>query len=220
MKIIDPQYTILSPYDSEWPEISIEIERIGRTCYQSVSGFTKATANRFIRRLIESGHESVLEHASMSVKIVCDRGVSHELVRHRLATFSQESTRYCNYGVTEEQKDGLALIRPFFFKEGSDEYAHWYHACGAAEIAYDKLLDLGATPQEARSVLPNSLKTEIVITANMREWRHIFRLRTSKAAHPQMREIMVPLLKQCQNLCPPFFSDIQNAVEAAGGATL
>ena len=166
-----------------------------------------SSAPAFVRRIIDSGHHSVIEHVSASVRIVCDRGVTHELVRHRLASFSQESTRYCNYGSGKFGRE-ITVIRPYFWEAGEREYTLWRRAMVAAESAYLGLLDAGATPQEARSVLPNSLKTEIVVTANFREWRHIFTLRTAKAAHPQMREIMLPLLAEFKRRIPIVFDDI------------
>jgi len=153
--------------------------------------------------ILKAGHESVIEHESLSVRFICDRGVSHELVRHRLASYSQESTRYCNYS------GGVTFIRPCFWGENWAEYRTWKIMMARAEWAYTELLGMGCSPQQARSVLPNSLKTEIVVTANLREWRHILRLRCSKAAHPQMRQLMIPLLKQLQDRIPVLFDDIE-----------
>lgn len=226
MRIIPPSFEILTM--PEGGEALRLIETAGRTCFKSepkdcpacggfgyddnsvcqeCDGSGSATARDFVRRLIASGHHSVIEHVSASVRIVCDRGVTHELVRHRLASFSQESTRYCNYGSGKFGRE-ITVIRPYFWEAGEWEYTLWRRAMVAAESAYLELLDAGATPQEARSVLPNSLKTEIVVTANFREWRHIFTLRTAKAAHPQMREIMVPLLAEFQRRIPVVFDDI------------
>jgi thymidylate synthase (FAD) len=160
-------------------------------------------------------HESVIEHATMSVRFVCDRGVSHELVRHRLCGFSQESTRYCNYGKGRFGSH-ITVIRPVFW-EGEDEreaYEIWERECLNAEDAYLDLVARGARPEQARSVLPNSLKTEIVVTANLREWRHIFRLRTSLKAHPQMRQLMRPLLAECRRRVPVLFDDVGRVAEA------
>ena len=157
-----------------------------------------------MKKLIKSGHEAMIEHYSITVRIICDRGVSHEIVRHRIASYAQESTRYCNYG-----KDGeITVIEPFFWTEESPEYQLWRTTCLVAEDTYLYLIDLGASPQEARSVLPNSLKTEIIVTMNLREWRHFFRLRTSIAAHPQMREIVIPILTEFKNRIPVVFDDI------------
>lgn len=192
------------------------IERAGRTCYKSEERMTEDSAEKFVRMVRERGHESVLEHSAMTVKLVVDRGVTHELVRHRLCAFSQESTRYCNY------KGGVTFVIPpwVYIPEGEhriDETLEiwkvsaetlWLLQMGQAENAYIALLNSGWTPQQARSVLPNSLKTEIVVTANFREWRHIFALRTAGAAHPQMREIMIPLLRWAKNALPAVFEDI------------
>lgn len=160
-----------------------------------------------MRSIIERGHESVLEHVSLSVRFIVDRGVSHELVRHRIASFSQESTRYCNYS-KECLGSEITVIEPCFWERGSYLWSSWECSCETAEMWYFKLLREGATTQEARAVLPNSLKTEVVMTADLREWRHILRLRTDKAAHPSMREVMVPLLAELKERVPVIFDDI------------
>jgi thymidylate synthase (FAD) len=154
------------------------------------------------------GHESVIEHEKVSVRIICDRGVSHEIVRHRLAAYSQESTRFCNYS-DDRFGNEITVVEPLFFEPGTRNWEIWRDAMLAAEEAYFTLLRNGALPQEARSVLPNSLKTEIVVTYNLREWRHFFRVRTSGRAHPQMREITVPMLKEFKERIPVIFDDIR-----------
>ena len=179
-------------------------------CYKSEAKIGPDTAAAFVRRILASGHESVLEHEKLSVRLVCDRGVSHEIVRHRIASYSQESTRYCNYSLDKFQNE-LTFIRPFFWDQEPEKLRIWEEAMEAAERAYLKLLELGATAQEARSVLPNSLKTELVMTMDLREWRHFFKLRAAAAAHPQMREIAVPLLRAFQEAVPVVFDDIQAA---------
>jgi len=170
------------------------IELAGRTCYKSEDKITAESARTFVKRLLQSGHHSVIEHPVASVKFITDRGVSHEAVRHRLASYSQESTRYCNYGGSEIQ-----FIRPvwadiplgdpekWWYQSDDAPIDHWINAMMEAEDAYKDLLRDGWRPEQARSVLPNSLKTEIVMSANLREWRHVFKLRCSKAAHPQIR---------------------------------
>ena len=155
--------------------------------------------------LIDRGHEAMIEHSMLSVKFIVDRGVSHELVRHRIASFAQESTRYCNYS-KEKFGNELTFIKPCFFDD--IKYQRWLGAMADAQCAYFDLLNSGASPQEARSVLPNSLKTEVVMTANYREWRNFFKLRTAKAAHPQMREVTIPLLRELQSKIPVVFDDI------------
>lgn len=208
MRIIKPHYEILSQIDSIG--ILKSIERAGRTCYKSEDKITDESAKTFISMLIQRGHESVLEHEKLSILFVCDRGVSHEIVRHRIASFSQESTRYCNYGKCEN----IQFILPLWLEEDhssnnpSHGYLVWYDSMINAEQDYLTLLKDGWTPQQARSVLPNSLKTEIVVTANLREWRTIFKQRTSSAAHPQMRELMCPLLDELKTVLPIIFDDI------------
>ena len=207
MKIISASYRIKTPIDGA--EILKRIEKAGRTCYKSEDRITEESAKAFVRKLIERGHESVLEHESITVRFVCDRGISHEIVRHRLASFSQESTRYCNYGNDRFGRE-LTFIKPCCLNEETGSYVSWITAMRLANFAYFDMLAEGCTPQEARSVLPNSTKTEVVMTANLREWRHFLKLRTAKAAHPQMRELTVPLLKELQERIPVVFDDIQS----------
>ena len=201
MTIISPSFAIEGQIDGE--EMLRSIERAGRTCYKSEEQITTDSARAFVRKIIRSGHESVIEHEKVTVRIICDRGVSHEIVRHRLASYSQESTRYCNYGKT----GNITFISPCCWEPLSGPHEVWRTAMQAAEKAYLHLIAYGASPQEARSVLPNSLKTEIVMSANLREWRHFFRLRTSAAAHPQMREITIPMLAEFKRLIPVVFED-------------
>lgn len=222
MNLVKAGFKIVGDVDGG--HILQSIEAAGRTCYKSESRTSKESAQRFVAGLLKSGHDSVLEHQSVSVRIVCDRGVSHELVRHRLASYSQESTRYCNY------RGGVTFVVPCFLDIDIDpEDDGFYNATGLgrrelcwltsmkrAEINYLKMLDLGASPQEARAVLPNSTKTEMVMTANLREWRHFFRLRAQGVTgkpHPQMLEIAVPMLREFQRVIPVVFDDIQEEVE-------
>lgn len=206
MKIIDPSTEILNHVDGD--AILKHIELCGRVCYKSEDKITDSSARTFVANIIKRGHEAVLEHASITVKFVVDRGVSHEIVRHRLAAYCQESTRYCNYS-----KDGfgneITVIRPCYLPDSGEDYNLWRKSCVVAERQYLELLAYGHSPQEARAVLPNSLKTEVVMTANLREWRHFFRLRTAKVAHPQMREVTIPLLRQMRELIPVVFDDIE-----------
>ena len=205
MRVVPPSHEILFLPPPE--EILKLIETAGRTCYKSEDRMQAGSAEQFIKRIVDSGHESVIEHGVCSVKFVCDRGVSHELVRHRLAAYSQESTRYANYS-REKFGSEITVIKPCFWEEDSRMYAEWRRSMEAAEKSYMRLLELGAKAQEARSVLPNSLKTEVVMTANLREWRHVLRLRCSKPAHPQIREVMLPLLKDFKKRIPIVFDDL------------
>lgn len=205
MKVINASFEII---DTIRPtEMLKNIERFGRVCYKSESNITEDSASSFISRIIKSGHESVIEHEKISVKIICDRGVSHEIVRHRIASYSQESTRYCNY-VKDKFGNELTFIKPIFWTENSPQYKIWFTSMQNIENTYMQLINLGTPPEQARSVLPNSLKTEIIVTMNLREWRHFFKLRTSKRAHPQMREISIPLLQEFKVLLPCIFDDI------------
>ncbi len=206
MKVLAP-YTHVFLAEGAGAKMLRHIERCGRICYKSEDRITDGSAERFVKNIIQRGHEAVLEHASLSVLFVVDRGISHEIVRHRLASYCQESTRYCNYNGTRFGSE-IMVIAPPFFKEGSLAWYDWYEACQTAERRYLSLINNGATAEQARDVLPTSLKTELMVTANLREWRNILRLRTSPAAHPQIRQVMVPLLGQLKTLIPVAFDDI------------
>ncbi|MDR0943174.1 MAG: FAD-dependent thymidylate synthase [Ruminococcus sp.] len=205
MLIIPPSTEILD--DINPARIMQNIEKIGRICYKSEDRITDDSAEKFIRNIIKSGHESVIEHEKISVRFICDRGVTHEIVRHRIASYSQESTRYCNY-TKDKFGSELTFIRPCFWEEDSAAYEIWKQTMQASEDAYNALIEGGATPEQARSVLPTSLKTEIAVTMDLREWRHFFRLRGSARSHPQMREVVVPLLVEFKKLLPLIFEDI------------
>ena len=205
MKIINPSFEIIGNVDGS--AIVRHIEKCGRVCYKSEDRITDDSAEKFVAGIIQRGHEAVLEHASVTVKFICDRGVSHEIVRHRLASFCQESTRYCNYS-SDKFGSEITVIRPCFTDENEMGFNRWKSICEAAERSYFMLLDFGWSPQEARAVLPNSLKTEVVMTANLREWRDFLKLRTDNAAHPQMREMARPLLCTMQELVPVVFDNI------------
>lgn len=211
---IKPSVDLLT--DLNGLDILKKIEIYGRTCYKSEDRITEDSAKNFVQKIIDRGHESVLEHINITVRIICDRGVSHELVRHRIASYSQESTRYCNYS-KDRFGNELTFIIPCFFHDNMNltddhkyvKYKVWEFCMYDIETVYFKLLEQGATPQEARSVLPNSLKTEVVTTMNLRSWRHFLKLRTAPAAHPQMREIANMILIMFQNKVPIIFDDIK-----------
>ena len=217
MKIIEPSFRWLDGKLPDGHAILANIATAGRVCYQSEPTSDDAT---FVRKLIERGHESVLEHEKISVRLICDRGVTHEIVRHRIASYSQESTRYCNYSKGKfdgeitfiDISDGIVLC-PVTSKLGGEAIAsivlEWWNACKDAERHYMRMIELGASPQIARSVLNNSTKTEIVITFNLREWRHFFRLRCDPAAHPQMREVTNLMLGEFKKAVPVVFDDLE-----------
>lgn len=220
MLLVKPSFTILTPINAN--DILKRIEAAGRTCYKSEDRITEDSAIKFVKAILTRNHESVIEHESLSVRFICDRGVTHEIVRHRLASYSQESTRYINY-----EKKGAAFVIPPWVQldpcevtDVDDEVrtlmasnrradATWLLAMHDAEESYNELLNDGWKPEQARSVLPNSLKTEIVMTANLREWRHFFKLRTSSAAHPQMREVAQPLLDELRSKIPVIFDNLE-----------
>lgn len=206
MKIIEPKYEIIDKINGN--EILKKIELFGRVCYKSEELITDGSAERFVNMILKNGHESVLEHEKISVRFICDRGVTHEIVRHRIASYSQESTRYCNY-CKDKFGNELTFIKPLFWNEKTEEFTLWKGAMENVEKVYFEMISLGASPQEARSILPNSLKTEIIVTMNLREWRHFFKLRTGKRAHPQMREITIPLLNEMKEKIPIVFDDIE-----------
>ena len=205
MKIVEASVELVSELDAE--KIMKHIELAGRVCYKSESRISDTSAEKFIANIIKSGHESVIEHVSLTFKIICDRGVTHEIVRHRLASYSQSSTRYCNYA-SDKFGNELTFIKPCFWDEDDENYLLWQQTLEVAEKNYLAMIKNGAQPQQARSILPNSLKTEIFMTANLREWRHFLKLRTSKRAHPQMREVALKIYKILSDNLPVIFSDI------------
>lgn len=207
MKIERARHEILTPFVGA-DELK-RIERIARTCYKSEDKITEdlSSAIKLVGRLVKDGHEAMLEHGYLTVKFICDRAVSHELVRHRMASFAQESQRYCNYSQGRFGGD-VTFLQPWWLDEDDMAWRIWRNACIDAEETYFKMLDLGYAPQNARLILPNCTKTEIVVTANWREWRHILQLRTAEDAHPDMRYLMGGLLAELKTKMPVLFDDI------------
>lgn len=205
MKIITPKVELINP--PEYETMLKTVEAAGRTCYKSEGKITDGSAEKFVRGIIKRGHEAVIEHASLTVRFTCDRGISHEIVRHRIASYCQESTRYCNYSKGDFEHE-ITVIKPVSITPNSKAYGTWKKACEDAETAYFELLDNDCSPQVARAVLPNCLKTELVMTANVREWRHFIEQRTAPAAHPDMIEIATLLFALLANKYPVFFEDL------------
>lgn len=209
MLVIEPSYEIVDDISEGGERELKKIERAARLCYKSEKWITDdaESAKRLIRFLIKRGHEAMLEHSQLSVIFTTDRAVSHELVRHRLASFAQESQRYCNY---EKDDFGgqIIFVRQRYLSEDLEDFAEWWNTCSNCEAEYLRQLDRGMTPQQARCVLPNCTKTEIMLTANYREWRHILKLRTAPDAHPDMQALMIPLLKELKEKIPVIFDDI------------
>ena len=222
MKKLNESYEILTKISECAKEELQMIEKIGRVCYKSEDLIIEdgESAKKFVAMLIKNGHEAMLEHSNLSVKFIVDRGISHELVRHRIASFAQESTRYCNYAKDKfgsecnfmDINPGIKLDNKMKSMETSEialVLEEWEKAMEDAERHYMTMLELGATPQIARSVLPNSTKTEIIVSANYREWRNFFKLRIPRTAHPQMRQVTIPLLKELKEKIPVIFDDIE-----------
>lgn len=207
MNIMLPSVVLENPVS--YVELLSLIERAGRVCYKSEDRITENSSAIFIKNIIKRGHEAVLEHGIITVRVICDRGVSHEIVRHRIGAYCQESTRYCNYSKEKFGKT-ITFILPADYEKSENcfKFDVWEKAMKAAEMAYFEMLEKGATPQEARSVLPNSTKTEMYITYNIREWRHFLKLRTSAAAHPDMQKIANKILALFKKEYPLFFEDI------------
>lgn len=201
MKIVEPSVELL--WHTEAPEL--QIEKAGRTCYKSEDKITEDSAKKFVAVLRKSGHHAMIEHAVASFRIITDRGITHEIVRHRIASYAQESTRYCNYS-KDKFGNECTFIKPPNLNE--DQLCIWRRACEDTEDFYFQLLDEGCSPQIARSVLPNCLKTEIVMMANLREWRHFIKLRGSQAAHPQIRLIALWIWTELMRIAPSAFEDL------------
>lgn len=204
MKIVDQSIEVLTktPYEDA---VSL-VEEAGRTCYKSETKGTVEGAEKFIRGIIKRGHESVIEHFTITVRVITDRGTTHQIVRHRLASYSQESTRYCNYS-KDKFGNEITVIKPNF-NEDSLNYKNWKACCEDSEIAYLHLLGDGATPEQARAVLPTCLKTELVMTMNAREWRHFLKMRLDKAAQKEIRDLAQMILEQFKEKYPVFFEDM------------
>ena len=204
MKLIEQSYEILA-----FPPDALHlIELAGRTCYQSEP---KGEPGPFVRMIRDRGHHSVLEHANVTVRITTNRAITHELVRHRICSFSQESTRYVRYN------GDMEFIRPVWWDTCVSEQKRilFCSACTESERIYQRLLLNGCRPEEARDVLPNALATRIVMTANMREWMHVFQLRTSKAAHPQIRELMLAIQVDFAERWPAIFDEPEKGMKEA-----
>ena len=216
MRTVEAHVEFINP--PEYAVVLDTIERVGRTCYKSEHLISEFSAEGFVRRLIQRGHEAMIEHSSVTLRFINDRGVSHEEVRHRIASFGQESTRYCNYSTDKfdgevtyiDIERGMELdakVKELPYEVKLEIIREWMQACLDAERHYMRMLELGATPQIARSVLNNSTKTEICITMNFREWRHFIRLRNDPAAHPQIREVAQQALDMLYEKYPVFFEE-------------
>lgn len=208
MKVIHSSYEIFTDLTNPVETILKPIERAGRICYKSENNITDDSCIKFCKMLCERGHEAMIEHSQLSVKFTIDRAIANELVRHRICSFAQESTRYCAYNKNKFGSE-IKVIVPDELEQDIVNYSIWYESCLHAENAYMALLSNNVKAEIARDVLPLSTATEILVTANIREWRQIFKLRTSAFAHPQMRSIMRELLSELKTKIPVLFDDIQ-----------
>jgi len=206
MRIIPASFSIESEIDGD--KILKWLELCARNCYKSEDGVDDDKTEVFLKkRILDTGHHAMLEHHMISVRFIVDRGVTHEIVRHRLASYAQESTRYCNYSKLKfDQQITVVDIRPYC-KTGKGREI-WMDLQQASEKAYFAMLEAGEKPQIARSCLTNSLKAEIIMSANVREWMHFFKMRASKYAHPQMREVACPLLREFRTKIPVIYDEV------------
>jgi len=216
MNIIQPSVEFITPLDRD--VILERIEKTGRLCYKSEDKITSDSASKFVEMLIKRRHEAMIEHVSVTIKFVTNRGVSHEMVRHRLASYAQESTRYVNYS---KDKNGsginvLDIATGFNYDLGDNKdalkYCIWLEAMESAEESYLALIKAGAKAEEARGVLPISTKTEITMTANLREWRHFIRMRAARTAHPEIRMGAIEVFDTFMTYLPEVFQDLEDTV--------
>ena len=181
------------------------IERACRTCYKSENLITDESYKNLLKNCLNRGHESVLEHEKITVRMICDIGVYKDLTRHRHASFSIESTRYCNYS-KDKFSNEIDFIRPFHLQQ--IEYKLWKNCMDTIEKTYLKMARLDCKPDQMRMILPHSTAAEVTMTANIREWKHILSLRASKHAHPSVQQLMIPLLLEFKKTMPEIFEEV------------
>ena len=207
VKIINPSVEIVSEVN---PDVILKtIEKAARTCYKTENNISEDTSSavKMITKLIDLGHTAMIEFADIHVKLITDTGVLKDLSRHRHCSFAVESTRYCNYSKGKFGTE-LTFIKPCHINTDSELYNIWFSTMQNIEESYMQMAQNGALPDQLRMILPHSLKTEINMKCNIREWRHIFKLRCSKAAHPSVREVMLMLLNEFHSKIPVLFDDI------------
>lgn len=203
MKIVEPWIEV-EKFDGV--KIMKRLERACRTCYRSEGLITDDSYKRLLSNCLTRGHESILEHEKITVRMQCDIGVYKDLTRHRFGSFSIESTRYCNYGKDKFDNE-IKFIKPCNMDD-KELFNEWYRACTEIEQRYLKMTELKATPDQMRMILPHSTAAEVTMTANIREWRHILTLRCSQAAHPSIQQILIPLLLKFKSTMPELFDSI------------
>lgn len=205
MKIIEPTIEV---EDVDYKNIMKILERACRTCYRSEGKITEESYKALLKNCITRGHESILEHEKITIRMICDVGVYKDLTRHRIASFSIESTRYCNYG-KDKFDNQIKFIKPVNMDEGTELYQKWYDTCEVIEKNYLEMANLGAEPDQLRMLLPHSTAALVTMTANIREWKHILELRCTKHAHPAIRQLLIPLLLKFKKEMPEIFENIE-----------
>jgi len=210
VRIIEPSYEIMTPIDGR--AILKHLELCARNCYKSEDKITEDSAVKMIKKIIELKHEAMIEHFSITVKFTTDLSFYKDVTRHRIASFAIESTRYCMYAKDKFGSE-LTVTKPCNIDEGTPEYAEWLQCMKDIERAYLAMAALGCKPDQCRMLLPHSVKADVILTANLREWRHIFKLRADKAAHPCIQELMKPLLREFSSRIPVVFDDLLYLLE-------
>ncbi len=209
MKLVEP---VLYVEDYDPVKILKRIERACRTCYRSEDKITEESYKTLLRNCLTRGHESILEHEKISVRMICDIGVYKDLTRHRFASFSIESTRYCNYGKDKFDNE-IKFMKPVNLEEGTELYDIWKKGLEDLEKSYLAMSEAGALPDQLRMLLPHSTAAEVNMTCNIREWRHVLALRANKHAHPSIRQLLVPLLLKFKEDMPELFGEIEYDTE-------
>lgn len=209
MKIIEP---IVEIEKIDYNQIMRNLERACRTCYRSEDKITEESYKTLLKNCINRGHESILEHEKITIRMTCDIGVYKDLTRHRHASFSIESTRYCNYG-KDKFDNQIKFMQPVNIDKDTELYKEWKNSCEEIEKHYIKMANLGATPDQMRMILPHSTAAVVTMTANIREWKHILSLRCTKHAHPAVEQVMIPLLIHLKENMPEIFENIEYDVE-------
>lgn len=205
MKIVKP---VVEIEKVDYNKIMKNLERACRTCYRSENNITEESYKTLLKNCINRGHESILEHEKITIRMICDVGVYKDLTRHRIASFSIESTRYCNYGKDKFENE-IKFIEPVNIDENTEIYEEWKAACSEIEKHYLKMASLGATPDQMRMILPHSTAAQVTMTANIREWKHILALRANAHAHPAVEQVMIPLLIHFKEKMPEIFDNIE-----------
>lgn len=205
MKLVEPLIEV-EKYDGI--KIMKRLEKASRTCYRSEDIINEESYKKLLRNCINRGHESILEHEKITIRMICDIGVYKDLTRHRFGSFSIESTRYCNYE-KDKFSNELKMIKPVNMSEESDIYNCWLKTVKDIENSYMEMARFGALPDQLRMILPHSTAAVVTMTANIREWRHILSLRCSKMAHPAIQQLLIPLLLKFKTDMPELFDSIE-----------